>query len=78
MTRNGTTITMTIEELAYIGEVSRQFGYAQAEADMAEAWAVMSRRLRKTLRQPTFEQLQHRRYNSGDTRVSPDLAEAAA
>ncbi|WP_375481226.1 hypothetical protein [uncultured Jatrophihabitans sp.] len=64
MTRNGTTITLSIGELAYIGEVNRQLGYKQAELDMAAQWSAMVKPISKVLKQPTFAELQQLRYAS--------------
>lgn len=51
--------------IAYVGTVSREIGYLQAEHDMATAWTKAIRPVQAVLRQPTRGELAQRR---GETR----------
>jgi len=54
--------------IVYVGTVSREIGYWQAEADMAAAWAAAARPVQAVLTQPTQAELRVRR---GEVRRRP-------
>lgn len=55
------SVTVTHDELALIGQVSREIGYAQAEAEMAAAWAAAARLIQSVLAMPDRAELARRR-----------------